>query len=66
MEEKSEAFCKALKNNNFRCAEFLWDTGIDVNFKDYHNDGFTPLMFSASSGQYSLMQKTGCGRSQCE
>ena len=56
MEEKSEAFCEALKNSNFKCAEFLWDIGIDVNFKDYHH-GDTPLMRAAYADQYSLMKK---------
>ena len=56
MEEKSKAFCKALKNNNFKCAEFLLDIRIDVKFKCYHH-GDTPLMRAASTGQCSFMQK---------
>ena len=56
VEEKSEAFCKALKNNNFKCAEFLLDTGIDVKFKCYHH-GDTPLIRAAYADQCSFMQK---------
>ena len=56
VEDNSEAFCAALIYKNLKCAEILWDGGIEVNFKSYHR-GVTPLMCAASSDQYSFMQK---------
>ena len=55
-EDKSEAFCKAALFKNLKSAEFLLDTGIDVNFKSYIV-GATPLICAASTDQYSLIQK---------
>ena len=55
-EDKSEAFCKSTLSKNLKCAEFLLDTGIDVNFKSYII-GATPLICAASTDQYSLIQK---------
>ena len=55
VEDKSEAFCSALACENFKCAEFLLDTGINANFNGYHL-GVTPLMCAVLSDQYAFMQ----------
>ena len=55
VEDKSQAFCNALNFKNVRCAEFLWDTGIDVNLKSFSGNA-TPLMYVASSGHYGLVK----------
>ena len=54
MEEKSEASCAALISENLKCAKFLLDTGIDVNFRYFK--GETLLTFATLYDQYSLMQ----------
>ena len=56
VEDKSEAFCSALACENFKSAEFLLDTGININFKSFCSNA-TPLMYAASCGQYGLVQK---------
>ena len=55
VDDKSEAFCSALACENFKCAEFLLDTGINVNFKGYRL-GVTPLMCAVLSDRYLFKQ----------
>ena len=56
VEDKSYAFCGALSHSNIKCAGFLLDTGIDVNFKGFYYRA-TPLIWAATCNQFSLMQK---------
>ena len=55
VQDKSEAFCDALLLKSLECAEFLWNIGIDVNFRCLYCG--PPLLGAAYADQRSFMQK---------